>query len=330
MQRVRHERRQRARRRGTGAVYPFSRRKARKSHAEERSPADAASSSRNTRGSSRRFARQSEGHAAPDAILGYPRRSSSVSFVFSATDSPVASVFKSTRSRARCFRGAAGLCAFVAAARASLGTRTDVADVAVVDVIFARPVDADADVACEIFADGVASSETARRGKIIPSLRIARFRGIVTSRSREAWNRDSGTIHRAIASRCFDATRDANILPRLGRLENQPRASRRGPTPDGRARRRAEHPRRRAPLHRRPRRRVPEENIVTSNSAFGRRVLRLLERRRVFVVYVRARVEIGVSRSNPSRNRRGSRRPTRGDRSRRRARDRHQREKGVE
>ena len=85
----------------------------------------------------------------------------------------------------------------------------------------------------------------------------------------------SGTTreHDRVSGVSFDATRDANILPRLvSGLEKTGRASRtRADTRHARCGHAVSHPRRRAPLHRRPRRRVPEENIVTVNSAFGRR-----------------------------------------------------------
>ena len=208
VQRVRHERRQRARRRGTGA-FTRSRRKR-----ENRGGATPRRDRSRVVAKHARFIpaiRATAARITPrlDAILGYPRRSSSVSFVFSATDSPCASVFKDHRVRGRAlFPGAAGLCAFVAAARASLGTRTDVADVAVVDVIFARPVDADADVACEIFARRRRLRRRRRDARENQPRRARTRRAFFESRrfpranrdeSRAVWNRDSGTTRESLA-----------------------------------------------------------------------------------------------------------------------------------
>ena len=181
--------------------------------AEEPPDAIARASSRNTRGSSRRFARQQRGSRRAwmrfSGTRGDPRACRS-----SFRDGLAPRVRLQDTPLAGCVvSGPAGLCAFVAAARASLGTRTDVADVAVVDVIFARPVDADADVACEIFADGVASvGDGATRGKII--MVPSSSNRDVSARNRDeslagAWNRDSGTTRESIASRVFPSTRHA-------------------------------------------------------------------------------------------------------------------------
>ena len=205
VQRVRHERRQRARRRGTGAVYPFSRRKRRKSHARRSaSPTRSLARRRETRavrpGDSRD---NSEGHAAPGCDSRVPAAILE-RVVRLLRDGLAPRVrLQRHRQRGRALRGAAGLCAS-SPRRARRSVRERTSRTSPSSTSSSRDPSTPTPTSRARRRRRRAVIRRATRGKISrPSTRIAtQPRGIAAAQplALGAWNRDSGTTRESIAS----------------------------------------------------------------------------------------------------------------------------------